>query len=71
MDERLHLVTGACGFCGSYVVHRLLGENQRVVATDVPRAFEPSSAVYVSSSYWISNKKSKETGFRYRYPDVR
>jgi len=35
------------------------------------RVFEPGSATYVSSSYWISNKKSKETGYRYRYPDVR
>ncbi|MFO8058699.1 MAG: NAD(P)-dependent oxidoreductase [bacterium] len=35
------------------------------------RVFEVGSATYMSSSYWISNKKSKETGFSYRYPDVR
>ncbi len=35
------------------------------------RVFEVGSATYMASSYWISNKKSKETGFKYRYPDVR
>ena len=35
------------------------------------RVFEVGSATYVSSSYWISNKKSKEAGYIYRYPDVR
>lgn len=35
------------------------------------RVFEVGSATYMSSSYWISNKKTKETGFVYRYPDVR
>ncbi len=35
------------------------------------RVFEVGSATYMSSSYWISNKKSKEAGYRYRYPDVR
>lgn len=35
------------------------------------RVFEVGSATYMSSSYWISNKKSKESGFIYRYPDVR
>lgn len=35
------------------------------------RVFEVGSATYMSSSYWISNKKSKETGYVYRYPDVR
>jgi len=35
------------------------------------RVFEPSSATYMSSSYWVSNKKTKETGYTYRYPDVR
>lgn len=35
------------------------------------RVFEPSSATYMSSSYWISNKKSKEAGYQYYYPDVR
>lgn len=36
-----------------------------------PRFFEVQSASYVSSSYWISNRKSLSTGFQYRYPDVR
>jgi dihydroflavonol-4-reductase len=40
MTERVNLVTGACGFSGSYVVRKLLREGQRVVATDIPRAFE-------------------------------
>ena len=35
------------------------------------RVFEVGSATYVSSSYWISNRKSKEAGYTYRYPDVR
>lgn len=35
------------------------------------RVFEPGSAVYIGSSYWISNKKSKDWGFTYKYPDVR
>lgn len=35
------------------------------------RVFEPASATYMSSSYWISNRKSKEAGYAYRYPDVR
>ncbi len=34
------------------------------------RVFEVGSATYMSSSYWISNKKSKETGYQYRYPTV-
>ena len=34
------------------------------------RVFEPGSATYISSSYWISNRKSKEAGYVYRYPDV-
>jgi len=34
------------------------------------RVLEIGSATYMSSSYWISNKKSKETGYKYRYPDV-
>ena len=40
---------------------------------DVPRlrVFEVQSAAYIGSSYWISNKKSKDWGFTYRYPDVR
>ena len=35
------------------------------------RVFEAASATYMSSSYWISNKKTKDTGYRYHYPDVR
>ena len=35
------------------------------------RVFEASSATYMASSYWISNKKSKDAGYTYRYPDVR
>lgn len=35
------------------------------------RVFEIQSAKYISSSYWLSNRKSLETGFTYRYPDVR
>jgi nucleoside-diphosphate-sugar epimerase len=35
------------------------------------RVFEVGSATYMSSSYWLSNRKTKEAGFVYRYPDVR
>ena len=35
------------------------------------RVMEIQSATYVSSSYWLSNRKSRQTGFRYRYADVR
>ncbi len=35
------------------------------------RVFEVQATSYISSSYWISNRKSKATGFAYRYPDVR
>ncbi len=35
------------------------------------RVFEVQSATYVSSSYWLSNRKSQSTGFVYRYPVVR
>ncbi len=35
------------------------------------RVFEIQSAEYVSSSYWLSNRKTLETGFEYLYPDVR
>ncbi len=35
------------------------------------RVFEVGSAVYLGSSYWISNTKTKDWGFTYRYPDVR
>ncbi len=39
----------------------------------VPRVkvFEIGSAVYLGSSYWIQNEKSKSIGFEYRYPDVK
>jgi dihydroflavonol-4-reductase len=39
----------------------------------IPRVkvFEIQSAVYMSSSYWISNRKSLETGFSYNYLDVK
>ncbi len=35
------------------------------------RVFEVQSAEYISSSYWLSNRKTLEAGFEYRYPDVR
>ena len=35
------------------------------------RIFEIQSTSYIASSYWISNRKSKATGFHYRYADVR
>ena len=35
------------------------------------RVMEVQSATYVSSSYWLSNRKSLETGFQYRYADIR
>ncbi len=35
------------------------------------RILEVGSATYMSSSYWASNKKSKDAGYAYRYPDVR
>jgi len=40
---------------------------------EVPRVrvFEIQSASYISSSYWLSNRKSLSTGFDYSYPDVR
>ncbi len=34
------------------------------------RVFEIQSAEYISSSYWLSNRKSLKTGFEYLYPDV-
>mgnify|MGYP002039441510 CR=1 FL=1 len=36
-----------------------------------PRVFEIQSSTYVSSSYWLSNRKSLATGYAYLYPDVR
>jgi len=41
------------------------------LGTARPRVFEVQSAAYMSSSYWLSNRKSLKTGFRYGYPDVR
>ena len=35
------------------------------------RVFEIQSTTYVSSSYWLSNRKTLAAGFEYRYPDVR
>lgn len=35
------------------------------------RILEVQSAEYISSSYWISNRKSLSTGFQYLYPDVK
>lgn len=39
----------------------------------IPRVqvFEVQSAEYFGKSYWISNKKTKDWGYSYRYPDVR
>ena len=36
-----------------------------------PQMLEIQSATYMASSYWLSNRKSQETGFEYLYPDVR
>jgi nucleoside-diphosphate-sugar epimerase len=38
--QRLNLVTGACGFCGSHLVKLLLADGQKVIATDLARSFE-------------------------------
>ncbi|MGM0556397.1 MAG: NAD-dependent epimerase/dehydratase family protein [Myxococcota bacterium] len=40
---------------------------------DVPRVrvFEIQSATYISSSYWLSNRKTLDAGYEYKYPDVR
>ncbi|MDP6946867.1 MAG: hypothetical protein QF464_22145, partial [Myxococcota bacterium] len=35
------------------------------------RVLEVQSTSYISSSYWLSNRKSLETGYTYTYPDVR
>ena len=35
------------------------------------RVFEVQSAEYISSSYWLSNRKSQQVGYQYRYPEVR
>jgi nucleoside-diphosphate-sugar epimerase len=34
------------------------------------RVFEIQSTTYVSSSYWLANRKTLATGFEYRYADV-
>ena len=36
-----------------------------------PQMLEVQSATYMASSYWLSNRKSMDTGFEYMYPDVR
>lgn len=33
--------------------------------------FEVGSAPYIGSSYWLSNKKTRDWGFEYKYPNVR
>ena len=40
---------------------------------DIPRlrVFEIQSSTYISSSYWLSNRKTLATGFEYKYGDVR
>ncbi|MFB6263285.1 MAG: NAD-dependent epimerase/dehydratase family protein, partial [Bradymonadaceae bacterium] len=35
------------------------------------RVFEIQSANYMSSSYWLSNRKSLDAGYEYTYPDVK
>lgn len=35
------------------------------------RVFEIQSAEYISSSYWLSNRKTLDAGFEYAYPEVR
>ncbi len=35
------------------------------------RVFEVQSAEYISSSYWLSNRKTLEVGYEYVYPDVK
>ena len=35
------------------------------------RVFEIQSAEYISSSYWLSNRKTLSVGFKYNYPDVK
>lgn len=40
---------------------------------DIPRVrvFEIQSATYISSSYWLSNRKTLDAGYEYAYSDVR
>jgi dihydroflavonol-4-reductase len=35
------------------------------------RVLEVQSATYISSSYWLSNRKSQALGYTYTYPDIR
>ena len=35
------------------------------------RVFEVQSAEYISSSYWLSNRKTLDVGYEYVYPDVK
>lgn len=44
---------------------------QRTFGVPRVRVFEIQSTTYVSSSYWLGNRKTLATGFQYRYPDVR
>ena len=44
---------------------------QRTFGVPRPRVFEVQSAEYVSSSYWLSNRKTLEVGYEYKYPDVK
>lgn len=36
-----------------------------------PRVFESQSINYMVSSYWLSNRKTLDTGYEYNYPDVK
>ncbi len=44
---------------------------ERTLGVPRVRVMEIQSATYVSSSYWLDNHKSRQTGFCYRYGDVR
>ena len=50
----IHLVTGACGFLGSAIVHDLVKKNQKVISLDI---IEDEKIVYVGPNN--SNFKSK------------
>lgn len=47
MADKLNLVTGACGFCGSHLVRLLLDKGEKVVATDLERAFTHSKNRFI------------------------
>jgi nucleoside-diphosphate-sugar epimerase len=53
---------------GALSVWRYLEENYDVAR---PRVFENQSINYMVSSYWLSNRKTLETGYEYEYPDVK